>query len=497
MFTNFLYLEIKFFSLIFMNNQFNSRPTLLHWICLQLRMILIMALVILIIRHFLFEMFKVTSPSMEPSLIGDPICGDFLIVNKTAYIWQNPQRWDVVAFRYPLNQHKIFVKRIVGLPGEEIAIKNGNLYNNSKIIRKPSNIQAELRHKIFDSQQKNISEFWQKMNSTEDEQDTSGWKFSPQNTMAFIQTEQPSWLRYKEEIWDVYEPYQDRFFWKRAYPNHVVNGQNRVGEIELHIEVTPHEHGQFLSEIRSGSRRFFLMLAVQSSYNNKISNVESMKIPSNQSEPQIASQLSIYNGENDIPEAQYSSSCCLIEGIANIITISNYDEQVHVNVNSHLIFDYDYATILEKAPSSIYDIEIYIGAQHGSFLFSLVQIYRDIYYISRHNLWAGAESWQIPTNSYFLLGDNSSNSHDSRDWQKFQILLNNGQVIEGDQEYPAQLSDEQYKMIDINGNIRYIPPANIKNGIMPSVPASFIERGQILGKAGIIVWPPPRTKIVQ
>jgi len=83
---------------------------------------LIIALVIVIpIRYFIFQPFFVQGQSMEPNFEN----GDYLIVDEISYRFQDPQRGEVVVFRYPQNPSLRYIKRIIGLPGETVEIKNG------------------------------------------------------------------------------------------------------------------------------------------------------------------------------------------------------------------------------------------------------------------------------------------------------------------------------------------------------------------------------------
>jgi len=80
------------------------------------------ALVIVIpIRIFIAEPFVVSGSSMVPTFEN----GNYLIVDKISYRLSSPKRDDVVIFRYPKDQTKFFVKRIIGLPNETIDMKGG------------------------------------------------------------------------------------------------------------------------------------------------------------------------------------------------------------------------------------------------------------------------------------------------------------------------------------------------------------------------------------
>jgi signal peptidase I len=99
-------------------------------------------LIVFLLRSFLFEPFKIPSGSMVPTLL----VGDLILVNKYHYgvrlpvinkkIVQlnDPQRGDVMVFRYPANPSIDYIKRVVGLPGDEVSYLNQRLYLNGKLV---------------------------------------------------------------------------------------------------------------------------------------------------------------------------------------------------------------------------------------------------------------------------------------------------------------------------------------------------------------------------
>jgi signal peptidase I len=100
------------------------------------------AFVVLIVRAFIFEPFRIPSDSMMPTLLD----GDFIvvskysyglrlpIVNKTILSTGKPQRGDVVVFRYPPDPKVNFIKRLVGLPGDHIEVHDDHLVVNGETI---------------------------------------------------------------------------------------------------------------------------------------------------------------------------------------------------------------------------------------------------------------------------------------------------------------------------------------------------------------------------
>ncbi len=87
------------------------------------KVVVIALLIVLPIRYFLFQPFLVKGESMEPNF-GT---GDYLIIDQLSYRIREPQRGEVVVFKYPHLPSQRYIKRIVGLPGETVEIKDGKL----------------------------------------------------------------------------------------------------------------------------------------------------------------------------------------------------------------------------------------------------------------------------------------------------------------------------------------------------------------------------------
>jgi len=84
----------------------------------------------LVIRHTL-QAFKIPTITMKPTLIE----GDRVLVNKVIYKTSEPQRGDIIVFKYPNDPQLAFIKRLAGMPGENLEIKNGQLVINGKTIQ--------------------------------------------------------------------------------------------------------------------------------------------------------------------------------------------------------------------------------------------------------------------------------------------------------------------------------------------------------------------------
>jgi len=93
---------------------------------------LIALVIVLPIRYFLFQPFIVKGESMAPNFET----GDYLIVDEITYRFSEPQRGDVVVFKYPKDTTQRFIKRVIGIPGETVIVKDGqvSITKDSEII---------------------------------------------------------------------------------------------------------------------------------------------------------------------------------------------------------------------------------------------------------------------------------------------------------------------------------------------------------------------------
>jgi signal peptidase I len=100
---------------------------------LELLQTVVLALVLYFLIDSVVARVKVDNISMEPTLLP----GDFILVNKLAYRLGEPDYGDVVIFHYPLNPQDDYIKRVIGLPGDEVSVHNGTVYVNGTPLDEP------------------------------------------------------------------------------------------------------------------------------------------------------------------------------------------------------------------------------------------------------------------------------------------------------------------------------------------------------------------------
>lgn len=88
-----------------------------------IKVIVISLAIVLPIRYFVVQPFIVRGASMEPSFENS----EYLVVDELTYYFRSPERQEVIVFRFPREPRQFFIKRIIGLPGEKIEIKDGKI----------------------------------------------------------------------------------------------------------------------------------------------------------------------------------------------------------------------------------------------------------------------------------------------------------------------------------------------------------------------------------
>ena len=91
-----------------------------------LKVIVISLIIIIPVRYFLLQPFFVKGASMEPNFYDH----EYLVIDEISYRFKQPQRGEIIVFRYPKDIRQYFIKRIIGLPNDSLEIKDNAMYVN-------------------------------------------------------------------------------------------------------------------------------------------------------------------------------------------------------------------------------------------------------------------------------------------------------------------------------------------------------------------------------
>tara|TARA_R110002049_G_scaffold27321_2_gene94190 strand:+ start:370883 stop:372916 length:2034 start_codon:yes stop_codon:yes gene_type:complete len=154
--------------------------------------------------------------------------GDRILVSKFAYTLADPERWDVIVFKFPGNPKQNYIKRLVGLPNETLTIRHGDVYvrptgseEQDTIVRKPPETLLAMRHHVYDTAHQSTALInagyparWQPWSSGATAPPIDSWQLqrTGDGMSASLQSENDErlhWLRY-------FHRWPDRSQWKKA-----------------------------------------------------------------------------------------------------------------------------------------------------------------------------------------------------------------------------------------------------------------------------------------
>lgn len=143
----------------------------LHWS----RDIVVSVLVALLIILFVVQPVKVEGTSMLPKLVDQ----ERIFINRFIYHFSSIHRGDIVVFRYPKDSSKSFIKRVIGLPGEEVRIKAGKVYINTKPLEEFYLDPRYTDHESFGPERVPADSYFVLGDHRNSSNDSRSWGFVP------------------------------------------------------------------------------------------------------------------------------------------------------------------------------------------------------------------------------------------------------------------------------------------------------------------------------
>lgn len=455
---------------------------------------LTMAIVLaLLLKVFLVEAYKIPTGSMQPTLMGlaDPIAAragvhvsDRILVDKLSPYLRDPQRFQVVVFRYPLDRSKNFVKRICGMPGESFRIHNGDLWRRPdseqpwQIIERPERVLSAQLKALLPSSGGNSP--WARLSGAD------GWELAPRSIAArgdgllrFGQADAPILDRY-------YDGYPEAVRHKLPDLNPRESNQ-RVGDLRLAGRAAALE-GEVLLEIelQDGSSRIFFELPGPAA--------------AEQARPAIRleqrSPLGSRIGEAQRFEAE--AAWRLPVGRPIDWRVENIDDRARLWIDGELLAS------AEVPPQEEADSRVRIASRGAGVDLSELMLWRDIHYLTgeKHS------EYQIPPGQYLVLGDNTQDSSDSREWSFVRYRRAGSAQADAESELLRGNFRQGQNPLFL-GNVTWLedewgerhalavegapkPPEDLPTEPVQGLPpeaAPFVPRELIVGRAIAVFWP--------
>ncbi|MBK7874916.1 MAG: signal peptidase I [Planctomycetes bacterium] len=453
-----------------------------------------MAIVVAVmLKYFAIEAYQIPSGSMQPTLMGSPEANVFdrILVDKLSFHLRDPERWEVCVFKYPLDRSKSFIKRLVGMPGEELRVLYGDLWTRAnasepwKVLRRPEPVQEVVWKRLDPAEQRYLA--WKP------DLGARTWVMHGREGFEARGSGAVRLPAEGDSIRDLYcDGYPESMTPKLKQSDHVrrevASGFNDVGDVRVEGRIAAKASlKSFTIELREGERTYSFVLpgpaAPQGLPPWKVDVPASSKAFPEQPDSNVLKS-----------DSRSEDAKRLAAGSSVSFAVQNMDDLVQLEVDGDVVWQIEVPAASDQRSSITLRVD-------GDADLDRLQLYRDIFYTQGPGM---RSEFVIPADSYVFMGDNTQDSSDSREWKlasyKWEGPGSNGEWVRGNRRgNPSSLRDDPNpkRVIEAGGarlffrdewgelhTFRETPGCE-----GPLTPASYVPRGLITGRAVLVFWP--------
>ncbi len=450
------------------------------------------------------DSFVLRTSSMEPTVVGRPEDGDRVLMSRTRGTGRAPRRWEVLLFRYPNNGTVRYMKRLVGLGGEQLFIRGGDIWvtdsswfgsleearlrGRAVVLRKPEGTARALldAHPVLTAAElEDLDDARWQQHFEVAEGPAEAWAL--EDGFARMKGTGLNMMRVRREarnvIHDVTRPQREL-----TTSRPVSSSAHQVGDLELTMEVRP----------RTGSGPLTLVMedAVAGVTARAVISVDGAEGPS--------------RVELD-DRVLGTSDRRLKVGTWTSVRFSNVDDRLRLELDGETVCARDYghpapgpgAANVRRSVGPTAS-RVLFGARDGDLDLRPVSLHRDIHYVA-----GGQDRFLIPEGHLVFLGDNTPSSSDSRSWRRTAIRVRDtGALLEGDSmgvtsasfslrgDNPWREADGSWTFTDRSGHQHRFEDRSqwLK---VATWRTPYVPQDQVLGRAVAVMWPLDRGRALR
>ena len=423
------------------------------------------------LKYFVVEAYKIPTGSMQPTLMGNEDTGIFdrILVDKLSFHLRDPERFEIVVFKYPLDRSKNFIKRLCGMPGEHFRVSDGDLWTRPgdgeewTVLRRPDSVQMGHWKRIDPSDAR--FETWKLAQGSQ-------WRAQGRGTVLARGEGSARIPRDDGPVWDRYADGYPSDMGSKLSRARQIPAIHRVGDLRLEGSITALPGlAQATIELRENSKRYRFILPGPAAAADE--------------HPRIAVDDPMRPGEG-LADAR-SAASRLVAGKRTSFAVQNLDDRLRLELDGETVLELDIEGQSDQSACAVLETKGE-GAD-----FEDLQLYRDIYYTSGSK----SREFVVPPGHYVMLGDNTQDSSDSREWAYVNYRWNgppsNGDWIRGNfypSQNPLHVNEEDGTRVFLRDEWGELHDFRLERGSLgPQEDAPFVPRDLVVGRAVLVFWP--------
>lgn len=466
----------------------------------QIEAIAIAIAMALVLKFFIVEAYQIPSGSMQPTILGAPEAKgglltdgpfrgikDRVLADKLCTLLRPPRRWEVMIFRFPLDERRLYVKRIVGLPGETMSIEGGDVWVQGegdaerRIARKPDHVNESVLKDVFQTIGGGIDiARWFKRDGDGLTLTADAATFAPGAGELVLR---------KPIVDDFFHGY-DPAWGISAVTQHLTSHAVADLDVEATVELSDSADALRLV-LRSDEGDLVAVLPAEGS--DERARIELT--------PGVTGTVNL-NQDPDPYRVLWEGDERLPTGERVDVQLRNVDHRIVLWVDGDEWARVDDDVLGPRRERPVRS-DIRFAIPGGGTLTDL-RVRRDIFYLPTAPQRTSTGTWTIPDEHFFALGDNTQGSLDSRNWKALTYQVGDDEYVGFDfwgtkaDSNPRQLPGDRLLFSDVHGDETIIPRDDVDASSTADAP--FIHQRYLLGKATAVFWPvfkPFRWKFIR